>query len=72
MEKFNAWAIDTPNGLLSSDSFGYLPPPLDGCQISLFTTRAIARNHCQRKFEYYKPPTWRPKVIKVKVTIEKA
>lgn len=77
MKEFIAWAIDTQSteghSLLGRYFFSnYVTPSLEGCQVALFTTRAIARQCLKEKFKSYTLSTWRPKVIKVKVIVEKA
>lgn len=76
-KEFMAWAIDTRSteghGLLGRYFFAYnIPPSVEGCKIALFETRAIARQHCKERFADYTSPTWKPKVVKVKVIIQEA
>ncbi|KKK45376.1 hypothetical protein LCGC14_3165670 [marine sediment metagenome] len=78
MKEFTAWAIDTQSteyiekpGLLGRYFFNRpIPPHMEGCTAALFKTRAIAREYLKKNFAQYTPSTWKPKVIKVKVTIE--
>lgn len=74
MKEFTAWAIDTQSteghGLLGRYFFSHdIPPSAEGCKTALFKTREIARQYRRESFRDYTPSTWRPKVIKVKVSI---
>lgn len=76
MKEFLAWAIDTRSteghGLLGRYFFGYhyIPPSSEGCIVALFKTRKIAREHLKNSFTDYTPSTWKPRVVRVKVSIE--
>lgn len=74
-KEFMAWAIDAH----SSEGHGYLgryyfthviPESSEGCEVALFTTRAIARSYLStmRHRVYVSFPDAR--VVRVKVTIE--
>ena len=74
MSEFTAWAIDTRSpeghGLLGRYFFGYrnIPPSSEGCETALFKTRKIAREH-RKRMATYSGDTWKPRVIRVKVTV---
>ena len=76
-EQFTAWAIDTQSteghGLLGRYFFdNHITPSLEGCRVALFKTREIARQYRRGSFWDYTPSTWKPKVIKVDVTVREA
>ena len=75
IETFTAWAIDSRSseghGLLSRYWFfthkGFIiPPQMEGCRISLFKTRALARANLAPVRSVFK----NARVVKAKVTIE--
>ncbi len=72
--QFTAWAIDTRSteghGLLGRYFFSHnIPPSAEGCVTALFKTRAIARQYLRESFKDYKPLNWKPRVIRVSVSI---
>jgi len=74
--EFIAWAIDTRadegHSLLGRYFFDYLmprPPSLEGCRTALFRTRQIARQYC-KTIHTYEGDSWKPRVIRVKVTVQ--
>lgn len=75
MKEFTAWAVDTRSteghGLLGRYFFNHnIPPSAEGCVTALFKTREIARKCLRERFKDYTPSGWKPRVVKVKVTIE--
>ena len=69
---FYAWALDTR----SDEGHGFLgrywwasnlPVHLEGCEIALFKTRAIARQHLPDVTKYSFP---KAQVVRVRVTVE--
>ena len=76
-EQFTAWAIDTQSpeghGLLGRYFFSSPIPMLpssEGCKTALFKSRQIAREY-RNRISTYEGDTWKPKVVKVTVTIER-
>lgn len=74
MKEFTAWAIDTQSpeghGLLGRYFFAHnIPPSAEGCVTALWTTRREAREALHTAFGW--TGSWKPRVIKVKVFIEK-
>ena len=76
MESFYSWAIDSRSseghGLLGRYFFtrgAHIPPSSEGCRVALFKTRAIARQVLKEGYTPYIGDTWRPKVVRVKVTV---
>jgi len=74
-EQFDAWAIDTQSaeghGLLGRYFWNEtIPPSIEGCKKALFVTRQLARDYRRKAFQNYCPEDWKPRVIRVHVTIE--
>ena len=72
---FLAWAIDSRSpeghGLLGKYYFAFgrdIPRSSLGCRVALFETRAKAREELND--QHYWPKDWKPRVVRVKVSIE--
>jgi len=72
---FYAWAIDTRSeeghGLIGRYWFEKtLPPSLEGCEVCLFRTRKVAREHLAKILEGWVSKDWHPKVVRVLVDVQ--